>query len=174
MCDDTLRKLAQFRKSDLFAARAPSAWARAITDALKLMGFPDKGRSLDSAEYQTLKKWHEVIAGFAMLDRVSAKLGYVEAIERLRRLAAQTLFQPEAPAAPVQILGVLESAGIEFDHLWVMGLSDDAWPIHPRPNPFLPLQAQRQARVPEASIEATLALDAAITRGWCGAACSDG
>jgi hypothetical protein len=48
-------------------ARA-SAWARAITDALKLMGFPDKGRSLDSPEYQTLKKWHEVVAGFAMLD----------------------------------------------------------------------------------------------------------
>jgi probable DNA repair protein len=165
-----LRRLAEFRKSDLFAARSPSAWARAITDALKLMGFPDKGRSLDSTEYQTLKKWHEVIAGFALLDRVSAKMGYAEAIGRLRRLAAETLFQPEAPHAPVQILGVLESAGIEFDHLWVMGLTDEAWPIHPRPNPFLPLEAQRKARVPEASIEATLALDAAITRGWLRAA----
>jgi probable DNA repair protein len=165
-----LRQLAGFRKSDLFAARPPSAWARAITDALKLMGFPGQGRSLDSVEYQTLKKWHEVIAGFALLDRVSAKMGYAEAIGRLRRLAAETLFQPEAPRAPVQILGVLESAGIEFDHLWVMGLSDEAWPIHPRPNPFLPLEAQRRARVPEASIEATLALDAAITRGWLRAA----
>ena len=165
-----LRKLAAFRKSDLFAARAPSAWAKAITEALKLMGFPDKGRSLDSAEYQTLKKWHEVVAGFALLDRVHAKMGYGEALVRIKRLAAQTLFQPEAPQAPVQILGVLESAGIAFDHLWVMGLTDDAWPIHPRPNPFLPLDAQRKAKVPEASIEATLALDAAITRGWLGAA----
>jgi probable DNA repair protein len=165
-----LRKLAGFRKSDLFAARAPSAWAKAFTDALKLMGFPDKGRSLDSAEYQTLKKWHEVVAGFALLDRVSAKLGYADAVARLRRLVAQTLFQPEVPDAPVQILGVLESAGMEFDYLWVMGLTDEAWPIHPRPNPFLPLDAQRKARVPEASIEATLALDAAITRGWLGAA----
>lgn len=165
-----LRKLAAFRRSDLFAARAPSAWAKAITEALKLMGFPDKGRSLDSAEYQTLKKWHEVVAGFALLDRVHAKMGYGEALLRLKRLAAETLFQPEAPQAPVQILGVLESAGIAFDHLWVMGLTDDAWPIHPRPNPFLPLEAQRKAQVPEASIEATLALDAAITRGWLGAA----
>ena len=168
--EQSLRRLAEFRKSDLFAARAPSAWARAITAALKLMGFPDKGRSLDSVEYQTLKKWHEVIAGFALLDRVSAKMGYAEAIGRLRRLAAETLFQPKAPDAPVQILGVLESAGMAFDHLWVMGLSDEAWPIHPRPNPFLPLEAQRKARVPEASIEATLALDAAITRGWLAAA----
>ncbi len=165
-----LRNLAEFRKSDLFAARAPSAWARAITEALKRMGFPDKGRSLDSAEYQTLKKWHDVVAGFALLDRVSAKMGYAEAVARLRRLAAQTLFQPEVAHAPVQILGVLESAGIAFDHLWVMGLTDEAWPIHPRPNPFLPLEAQRKAKVPEASIEATLALDAAITRGWLGAA----
>lgn len=165
-----LRKLAAFRKSDLFTARAPSAWAKAFTDALKLMGFPDKGRSLDSAEYQSLKKWHAVVAGFALLDRVSGNMGYAEAVARLRRLAAETLFQPEAPDAPVQILGVLESAGMEFDHLWVMGLCDEAWPMHPRPNPFLPLDAQRQARVPEASIEATLALDAAITRGWLGAA----
>jgi ATP-dependent helicase/nuclease subunit B len=165
-----LRELAGFRKSDLFAARSPSAWAKAITDALKLIGFPDKGRSLDSAEYQVLKKWHEVVAGFALLDRVRSKMGYAEAVGRLRRMAAETLFQPEAPDAPVQILGVLESAGIEFDHLWVMGLTDEAWPIHPRPNPFLPLEAQRKARVPEASIEATLALDAAITRGWIAAA----
>ena len=161
-----LRRLSEFRKSDLFAARAPSAWARAITDALKLVGFPDQGRSLDSAEYQTLKKWHEVVAGFALLDRVSAKMGYAESVGRLRRMAAETLFQPEAPQAPVQILGVLESAGIGFDHLWVMGLTDEAWPVHPRPNPFLPLEAQRKAKVPEASIAATLALDAAITRGW--------
>lgn len=165
-----LRQLADLRKRDLFAARAPSAWARAITDALQLMGFPDKGRSLDSAEYQTLKKWHEVVAGFALLDRVIAKMGYAEAVARLRRIAEDTLFQPEAAQAPVQILGVLESAGIAFDHLWVMGLSDEAWPIHPRPNPFLPLEAQRQARVPEAAIEATLALDAAITQGWLHAA----
>jgi len=165
-----LRELADFRRSDLFAARAPSAWARAFTEALKLMGFPDKGRSLDSTEYQTLKKWHEVVANFALLDRVSAKMGYAEAVARLRRLAAQTLFQPGAQEAPVQILGVLESAGMAFDHLWVMGLSDEAWPIHPRPNPFLPLAAQQKAGVPEASVEATLALDAAITRGWLAAA----
>lgn len=165
-----LRKLAGYRKSDLFAARAPSAWAKAMSAALQLMGFPDQGRSLDSAEYQTLKKWHEVVAGFALLDRVSANMGYAEALGRLRRMAAETLFQPQAQDAPVQILGVLESAGMAFDHLWVMGLSDDAWPIHPRPNPLLPLEAQRKARVPEASIEATLALDAAITRGWCAAA----
>ncbi len=161
-----LRKLAEFRKSDLFGARAPSAWARAFSAALQLMGFPDKGRSLDSAEYQTLKKWHEGLAGFAQLDRVSGKIGYGEALARLRRLAAQTLFQPEAADAPVQILGLLESAGMSFDYLWVMGLSDEAWPIHPRPNPFLPLLAQRKAGVPEASLDATLALDAAITRGW--------
>ncbi len=166
----SLRRLAAFRRSDLFAARTPSGWASSMDAALKLIGFPDQGRSLDSAEYQTLKKWHEVVADFARLDAVCGKMGYGEALARLTRLAAETLFQPEGVDAPVQVLGVLESAGIAFDHLWVMGLSDEAWPIHPRPNPFLPLAAQRSARVPEASIEATLALDAAITRGWCSAA----
>ncbi len=163
-----LRKLADFRKSELFGARVPSAWARAFGAALALAGFP--GRSLSSAEYQTLKKWHEVLAEFARLERVSGKMGYAEALARLRRLAAATLFQPEAADAPVQILGVLESAGLAFDCLWIMGLSDEAWPMPARGNPFLPLDAQRRAQVPEASLEATLALDAAITRGWLSAA----
>ena len=64
---------------------------------------------------------------------------------RVKRLAAQTLFQPEAPDVPIQVLGVLESAGLEFDHLWVMGLTDEAWPIPARPNPFIPVALQRAA-----------------------------
>jgi probable DNA repair protein len=71
---------------------------------------------------------------------------------------------------PIQVLGVLESAGLEFDHLWVMGLTDEAWPIPARPNPFIPVALQRAAGVPESSAAASLELDSRITRGWLAAA----
>ncbi len=164
-----LDRLAQFRHSDLFGARMPPDWAKAFADALRVAGFPGD-RALDSAEFQTLHKWHEVLAAFARLERVTGKMGFQEALGRLARLAADTLFQPESPEVPVQVMGILESAGLDFDHLWVMGLTDDAWPLAARPNPFLPVHAQRAAGMPEADAASSLALDRRITQGWLRAA----
>jgi probable DNA repair protein len=162
-------QLAEFRRSDLFGAKLPSDWARAISQGLAIGGFPGE-RSLDSAEYQTLKKWHEVVAGFATLDRVAGPMGYAQACARLARMAADTLFQPEAEDVPIQILGALESNHLQFDHLWVAGLTEEAWPIPLRPNPFVPVSLQREAGIPEANPAAALDLDRRITQGWLGAA----
>lgn len=164
-----LAQLAEFRKARLFGAQAPSQWGRAFAEALSLAGFPGE-RGLDSVEYQTLKKWHDVLAQFARLDLVVAKMGYAEALARLRRMAAEIAFQPESPEVPIQILGVLESAGCEFDHLWVMGLTVEAWPLSARPNPFVSLALQRAAGIPESAADLSLELDRRITRGWMEAA----
>ena len=160
-----LSTLAGFRKERLFGAQSPSTYAKAISDALKCVGFPGE-RSLDSTEYQTLKKWHDVIAAFAALDRVVPRLGYADAVSRLRRMCAYTLFQPETPDVPIQIMGVLEAAAMEFDHLWVMGLSDAAWPPGPRPNPFLPNELQRAAHIPQSSAAESLEFARRITAQW--------
>ena len=164
-----LAGLAAMAKDRLHGAKRPAEWGRAISELLDAIGFPGE-RPLDSAEFQTLKKLHEAIAGFAALDRVAARMRFDEALARLARIAADTLFQPEAPEVPIQVLGVLESAGLEFDHLWVMGLTEEAWPMPARPNPFIPVALQRSAGVPESSAAASLALDERITRGWLTAA----
>lgn len=161
--------LGRFRKDRLFGAQAPSAWARAMSDALSLAGFPGE-RPLDSIEYQTLKRWHDTVAAFAALDRVVPRMAYAEALSRLRRMAADTLFQPESPELPIQVLGVLEASGQSFDALWVMGLSDDQWPPPCRPNPFLPLAVQRAAGLPQGSADAALAVARRVTARWCAAA----
>jgi probable DNA repair protein len=164
-----LAALAEFRKSQLFGTHAPSAWAKRISEALAVVGFPGE-RGLDSAEYQALMKWHETVAAYAALDRVAPRSGYPEAVSRLRRMAADTLFQPETPQVPIQILGVLEAAGMRFDSLWVMGLSDETWPPAPRPNPFLPVELQRAAALPHSSAVAALAQARRLTDEWLGAA----
>ena len=157
--------LAEFRKSHLFGAQSPAVLARALSAALLAVGFPGE-RGLDSAEYQALRKWHEVVAGFAALDRVLPRVGYADAVSRLRRMAADTLFQPETPDLPIQILGVLEAAGMEFDALRVIGLSDEVWPSAPRPNPFLPIELQRAAKLPQGTAAESLELARRLTHGW--------
>ena len=144
-------------------------WAQRISEALGIAGFPGE-RSLDSTEYQTLKKWHELVAAFAALDRIVPRTGYADAVSRLRRMAADTLFQPETPEVPIQILGVFEAAGLAFDRLWVMGLSDEVWPPGPRPNPFLPIEVQRAAKLPQGSAGESLELARRLTTEWLSAA----
>ncbi len=162
---ERLDRLAQFRRSDLFGSKPASEWAKAFSEALRLLGFPGE-RALDSAEHQTLDRWHELLAGFATLERVSGKMGFNAARERLRGMARDEIFQPEARDVPIQVMGILESAGQEFDHLWVMGLTDEAWPLAARPDPFIPVHAQRAAGIPQSDPVSSLELDRRITQGW--------
>jgi ATP-dependent helicase/nuclease subunit B len=129
------------------------------------MGFPGE-RTLDSSEHQTLDKWHELLAELAALERVVGKTGFNMARERLRIMARDEIFQPEARDVPIQVMGILESAGQEFDHLWVMGLTDEAWPIAARPEPFIPVPIQRAAGIPQSDPVSSLELDRRITQGW--------
>jgi len=152
--------------------QSPHDWAQHFSAVLEAAGTPE--RSLDSDEYQVRAKLNETLGEFARLSLVTRRMGPHEALARLRRLCADTLFQPEAPGgemrAPVQVLGLLEAAGIGFDALWVSGLTDDKWPLRAHPDPFLPVQLQRKAGIPESAAETSLALDRRRTEGWLHAA----
>jgi probable DNA repair protein len=148
---------------------SPASWARHFSALTEAAGFPGE-RTLDSDEFQAQAKWHEVLGEFARLDRISKPISREEALATLQRLCRDTLFQPESAAAPIQILGVLESAGLRFDCLWVSGLTDEAWPMEARPNPFIPVALQKKAGVPQASPEASAALDRRLTEEWLAAA----
>lgn len=149
--------------------RSPREWAQHFTALLEAAGFPGE-RALDSDEFQARAKFHEALGELARLDRVAGTISLAKALATLERRCAETLFQPATPEAPVQVLGILESAGLDFDCLWVSGLSEEAWPLAARHNPFLPLALQKKAGLPEASAETSLALDRGITAEWMGAA----
>ena len=160
-----LAKLYALRETGLFSRKTPAEWARHFSSVLDAAGFPGE-RALDSDEFQAQAKWHEALGELSRLDRVSEEIPFSAAFRIVRKLCADTLFQPETPDTPIQVLGLLESVGVEFDHLWVAGLTDEAWPLKANPNPFLPLAQQRKAGIPEAGAETSLALDRRITEGW--------
>ena len=144
---------------------SPAEWARHFSAILEAAGFPGE-RALDSDEFQARAKWHEMLGELSKLERVVERFSFAEAFAFVQRLCAATLFQPESPEAPIQVLGVLESAGLRFDCLWVSGLTDEAWPLTARPNPFIPIAAQKKAGIPQASAEASAALDERLTEEW--------
>jgi probable DNA repair protein len=165
-CPDLVGRLESVRALGRPArSGAPHEWVQAFAARLAAAGFPGE-RTLDSDEFQTLRKWNDALGRLGALGLVTKRLDGGEALAQLRQIASGTLFQPESGRAPVRILGVLESAGLGFDALWVSGLTDDAWPQAPRPHPLLPVSLQRRAGIPQASVELSLALDRRITEGW--------
>lgn len=150
--------LARLRVWEPLAAEArsrrqlPSAWSVTFVALLSALGWPGE-RTPDSDEFQTWQKWREVVSGLSVLDDVLGTLGLGEALSWLSRLCTDTLFQAESELVPVQILGLLEAAGLTFDHLFVTGMHDEAWPPPARPNPFLPVALQRRRGVPHASAD---------------------
>lgn len=150
-------------------ARRLSEWPALLMEGLRTIGFPGIG-ALDSAEYQTLARWQELMSEFAALERVQGAVDLRGAVARLSRLAAATVFQPEGGDPPVQVLGLLEAEGLDFDHLWITGLTAEAWPIPVRAHPLLPLELQRAKRMPGALAEVELQRAAAMLDRLCRAA----
>ena len=141
---------------DATGSLLPGEWAGRFAQLLQAVGWPGE-RSLSSREYQMIKAWQEkLLPQFAALDPVSTPLPRAAAVTLLRRLAADIDFQLEAPSSPVQVVGLLESAGLEFAHLWVMGLNEESFPAAVRPNPFLPLALQVAHGMPHSSAEREL------------------
>jgi exodeoxyribonuclease-5 len=140
----------------------PSEWGERFAAALSRAGWPGE-RGLSSHEHQARQAFLEILAGLGSLDRVLGPVGPGEALSRLGQLCRQRIFQPlTLGQPPIQVLGVLEAAGMQFSALWVMGMNDSAWPPPARPNPLLPAEVQARVRAPNASAEVQVAFAQAI------------
>ena len=130
----------------------PGAWAEHFTHLLRKLGWPGE-RTLSSREFQAVEHFRNSLSQLASLDGISKPLGRAEATKILLRLVNSTEFQPEGADTTVQVLGELESSGMTFDHLWVLGMSDKAMPKPPGPNPFIPLPVQRRYAMKRSSAQ---------------------
>jgi len=134
----------------------PAQWATVFRQALQAADWPGD-RPLSSSEFQARRAFAEMLEAFARLDGLLGSIPQGEALRRLGQLCRQRVFQPETRGRPaIQVLGVLESAGLQFDALWVLGMNDERWPPPPRPSPLLPAELQRTAGTAHASAEVEL------------------
>src|SRR5690606_8670976 len=106
------------------------------------------GREAGSVQYQARREALELLdeARHAAIRRPPCDAA--AAIVRLEHLARQRPFAAERAPAPVQILGMLETTGLRFTHLWVTGLAEESWPGPVQANPLLPLSVQRAYGIP--------------------------
>ncbi len=151
---DRIRYLGSLR-TELPRRDAPPSWAVVIDDTLTKLNWPGDG-SLDSVEFQLINRWRELLNDLARLELVSPMLTIAEVLSRVAAMAGETVFQPEVEGALVQVLGPLEAAGMEFDKLWVSGVTASSWPPAGRPLSLISLNLQRSNNMPDAIPQDTL------------------
>ena len=157
LLDNWLKALGESRKRDL-----PSRWSENLSILLKNIEFPSKRFKLSSSEYQVLKGWNGLLEGLASLDDLLGQINRSEAISYLTKMAGDTIHQPESDECPIQVMGLLESSGLCFDHIWILGAHSDAFPAQPSPNPFIPLFVQKRHNLPHSTPERELAFSKSL------------
>ncbi|MCC7199347.1 MAG: PD-(D/E)XK nuclease family protein [Gammaproteobacteria bacterium] len=144
--------------------RPAGDWATALGGVLSGFGWPGPG-SLATDEFQAARAFREALGALASLQAVGRRLDLSSALGELRRLC-QAPFKPERGFAPVVVLDRLEPPGLEFDGLWVAGLTSSAWPRSASPLPLLPVPLQRSLGMPGATPEAAQLDAETTTAAW--------
>ena len=145
------------------ARQSPAHWGEAFDALLEAAGWPGQ-RPLDSEDMQARLRFREVLGELRGLDLVHPGMTFLEALGAVTSLARETIFQPRTAEAPIQVLGFLEAAGLDFDAAWLLGVHDEAWPPAAQPNPYLPLDLQRREGMPHSCANRELEFARSVTR----------
>ncbi|MBX2836346.1 MAG: hypothetical protein KTR35_05795, partial [Gammaproteobacteria bacterium] len=162
-----VRAIAAVGKLQVRSSKTLSDYADFFSKVLEALGWP--GHSLGSEEFQAVQVWQSVLDDMQHVDDGSA-LSAPQAFVELQRLCRDRVFQPESARVPIQVMGRLESHGLSFDALMLVGMDSAHWPPSTSANTFLPFSIQKEAGVPESSKEHQLALARAELSFWQSAA----
>ncbi len=148
---DCLKQLSPYPES-----ASPQQWVEFFHQRLQTLGYPgDYG--LNSENYQCFHRFTELFNHFRQINFITEKLSAHEAINHFTDLVGQTIFQAQSTSKkPVQISGLLEASGCEFDSLWIMGLTDQCLPQKTQLSSFIPHTLQREHHMPHSSPEREL------------------
>ena len=130
--------------------RSPSAWValvRTLWTRTLWIGPP----ALSSEEFQARHRILNELGAMEELDAVLPSCGLNEFTRNVRRRFDAAGFQPDAPLTPVLVAGLFEVSGLSFDACWIGGLNDKTLPRPTAPDPFLPLELQRESALPRSS-----------------------
>jgi len=136
--------------------KIPGEWGVEFSEFFKRLGWPKAESLLTGKEFQIYESWKECLDRLASLDSIIGQITLHRATETLTDIVQEHSFQMKTKESPIQAVGLLESSGMRFDHLWVMGCHADILPALPSPNPFLPVEFRKQHNLPHSTAQREL------------------
>lgn len=148
--------------NDHSQTKNPNAWAQFFLTELEYFGL---GKTpLNDEENKALQHFYKSLHELSSLDLFIDKITCAQALVYLNNIISNSIFQTPNRQQPIDILGTLEAAGINFDYLWIMGMDNTSFPPSPSPNPFIPLPLQKKLNLPHASHERELEFNEKIIK----------
>lgn len=144
---------------------SPRRWSERCEAALAALTWPGS-LPPDSALQQTRLRWRELLEEFGELAASVGSLSLEAALGLLRALALRTPYRPADEDVSVTLSPMLADPVVIYDGIWVGSLSADVLPQPVAPDPFLPLRAQIEAGVPEASAAGRRSQAQALLAAW--------
>ena len=147
-------------------SRTPREWSERFKAALDVFGWPGTPRQRASAEQQTLMRFHELLDELGQLSAAARTMTRDLARQWLSELATHTPYRPADDDAPVTLSSSYMDPIVQYDAVWVGGLSAESLPQPVAPDPFVPLAAQIAAGWPAASAAGRLQESRALIAAW--------
>ncbi|MDX2346688.1 MAG: PD-(D/E)XK nuclease family protein [Legionella sp.] len=127
----------------------PRQWAELFLKRLKQLGYPGE-KPLNSIQYQCFERFVLLFDELATLSLIHPVMNAKSALEAFQDLTKFCIFQPEKQTAPINILGLLEASGCEFDAIWLCNATHQTLPSKAHLNAFIPITLQREQNMPYA------------------------
>jgi probable DNA repair protein len=139
-------------------------WTDHCLEILALAGWPNTSE-IASFQYQAYLAVLDVLQKAARADGGRAT-SLEHALELVDTLMAARTFAPERSHADVHVLGMLETTGLDFTHLWVVGMDEESFPQPVTTNLFLPRALLARAGVPRSSQASELDFAEGMLARW--------
>ncbi len=149
------------------ALQLPSAWAKNIWVLLANLGWPvGEANKINSLEYQAIMQLQKCCYRLSELDKLLGSVSFNKICVELKNLLQDVPFQIETNKNSIDILGMLEGAGLFYNKLWIANLTSDIWPMPPDPNPFIAIDLQRKYNLPHSTVEREFEYAKKLTRRY--------
>ncbi|MDB2343808.1 PD-(D/E)XK nuclease family protein [Porticoccaceae bacterium] len=125
-----------------------SDWCNTFVDILNLFHWGPGALSLSSEEYQQVTSWTAALVEFCRLDNLNITIGFKKAFRHLKEILSKTIYHPETVDGQIQVLGLLEAVGLNFEFAWVCSMDSKNFPAHTSVNELLPAKFQRDNEFP--------------------------
>lgn len=162
--DETAAWLGQIQPLARQGRQAVGQWIQWFRRCIAIV--TGSGRSLDSEEFQLRQRLFETVFQLQELHDWLGEISFERFRETLNGVLDSVQFQPQTETAPIQVMGVLEAAGLAFDRLWVCELEAVNWPQPLNPNPLLSRRLQRAMDMPGASPDRELVYASRLLTGF--------
>lgn len=132
------------------------AWVRLFEAALNAAGWPGE-RNLSSEEYQAMVQFVRLMQNLPQSIPDREEITFSKALFYLKRTLSCAVFAAQTKDSPIQVMGLLEAAGLTFDSMVIMDVNETIVPATASPSPFISLHTQVEYGMPHASAERELA-----------------